>query len=658
MNSLFSSVENKKATKADIVEARFLHVDIDRLDAEEVLFSFDPAPTVVLFSGGGYHAYWRLAEASDDLVRVENINAEISKSVGGDKCHNIDRIMRLPGTVNIPNAKKRAAGRKPTLAYVVKAEWSLSYSLDDFPRGQGPEPTGPAATAATATTQDVLIVAIGLEDLPVAVSPFIRELIALGDHPEHPRDAVSPHFRTRSEAVFRTACELARAGCSETTIAGVLINPAFGISQSILEKKNPQRYALRQVRAALAAMSDGWPDCDRDGKPRATMRNAVVALRRLGLSFSHDEFRHRKMINGAELGEHQGEITDDTCAMLRAAIIEAFNFDPRAENVRDAVMQLCLGNTFHPIRQMIDALVWDKVPRVDGWMVTYLGAEDTLLNAAVGRITLIGAVRRIREPGVKFDTIPVLEGPQGSGKSTALQILAGPGNHSDNEILTLETKAQMEAMEGVWIYELSEMSGLSKSDVERMKAFASRSVDRARMSYAHFSQARGRQAIFIGTTNESKYLRDRTGNRRFLPVQTGSIDLDTLQRDRDQLWAEAAAREAEGENITLPADLWIAAATEQEERLEDDPWLEKLSAVNGKAFGEEARIFTVDLLEGVLGIPTERQHQGHGKRVAGLMRSFGWEHGKFKVEGKTLRGFRRPKPKEHVDDPEPMRPKF
>src|SRR5690606_19350054 len=101
---------------------------------------------------------------------------------------------------------------------------------------------------------------------------------------------------------------------------------------------------------------------------------------------------------------------------------------------------------------------------------------------------------------------------------------------------------------------------------------------------------------FIGTTNEHKYLKDRTGNRRFLPVKTGAIDLEALRRDRDQLWAEAAKLEAEGESVVLPQELWAVAAAEQEERLEDDPWQEKLATVRGKAVGEEVRVPTFHLL--------------------------------------------------------------
>ncbi|MBZ0161662.1 MAG: hypothetical protein K8H74_03005 [Notoacmeibacter sp.] len=650
VNALQPGSKNRKAGKADVSAALFAHVDVDDMGAEERLLEFSPPPTAIVFSGGGYHAYWRLEEPTADLVRVESINIAIAQIVGGDKCHNVDRIMRLPGTINIPNTKKQADGRMPALAKVIKADWSLSYKLEDLPHGSGPEPAGPKGAIAAAPT----LVPIDLDALPSTLSSFTRALIELGDDPERPRDSEAPRFRSRSEAVFRVACDLARADCSEDMIAGVLINPVFGISQSVLEKSRPQHYALRQARSALAAVSGGWADCDRNGRPRATMRNAMIALRRLELRFSHDLFRHRKFMEGNILDDHGGEISDDACAFLRGLIIDNFDFDPRAENVRDAVTQLCLEHTFHPIRQMLDSLSWDGVPRIDRWLTNYMGAQDTPLNQAIGAIMFIAAVRRVREPGSKFDTIVILEGRQGSGKSTALQILAGPGNHSDNEILTHDTKTQMEAMEGVWIYELSEISGLNKSEVERTKAFASRQFDKARMSYGRYSERRGRQTIFVGTTNEHKYLKDRTGNRRFLPVKTGVIDLEALRRDRDQLWAEAAQREAQGESIVLPQGLWEAAAVEQDERIEDDPWLEKLASVQGKAVGDEVRVYTGDLLADVLNIPVERQHNGHTKRLAGLMRNLDWEPGKFKVAGKTVRGFHRPKPEGHTDDNSPI----
>lgn len=646
VNQLSSATQNKKATKVDVSRALFIHVDIDHMAGEQRLRDFPLLPTVIIFSGGGFHGYWKLKVPQDDLARVESINMALARDVGGDNCHNIDRIMRLPGTINISNNKKAAVGRKPALTYVVESDWLRVYSLDDFSKVIGPDP----ASSKGMITQNAVVDLVDLAVLPKTVPLLTLTVIKEGDDPDRPRGSLNAHFPSRSEAEFYVSCALARAGCSEETIAGILINPVFEISNSILEKKNPTRYALRQAKKAHAAVTNGWPDAGPSGSPKPTLRNTLIAFRRLELSFSNDIFRHRKIVNGSELGEQAGEISDDACTMLRAIIMENFGFDPRTDNVRDAVNQLCLEHSFHPIRQYLDAIVWDGVPRIDCWLISYMGAFDTTLNQAIGRIMLLAAVRRVRVPGTKFDTIAIFEGRQGSGKSTALRILAGSNNHSDNEILTLDTKSQMEAMEGVWIYELSEMSGLNRSEVERMKAFASRDVDRARMAYGRFSEARARQAIFVGTTNESQYLKDRTGNRRFLPVKTGTIDLEALQRDRDQLWAEAAFYEASGESIDLPAELWELAAVEQEERLEDDPWLDNLAAVCGCAYGDEVRVFTNDLLASTLGIPSERQNGGHTKRLAAIMRSLGWEPAKFKISGKTVRGFRKSKSEDHIDD--------
>ncbi len=646
VNALHPDRRNVKAKKEHIAAARFLHVDVDDLDAREKVMAFEPRPTVTVFTGGGYQAFWRLAEPTTDLDRVERCNAAIAKALGGDNCHNIDRIMRIPGTINVPNAKKRAKGRVPVLAKIEEVDWDRAYSLDEF--AEAPiEEAGPKKAAPVNPTE---VRPVSLDALPARVPPAIRALLETGDDPERPRGSQGGRYPSRSEAVFHAACELVRAGCDDAVIAGVLINPALQISASVREKPNPARYALRQAAAARAVVADQFPDVDKFGRPRATMRNAVVAARRLGLRFAYNTFRHRKTMDGHLLEEHQGEISDDACMVIRGLIINEFGFDPKSEHVRDAVNLLCLEHPFHPVRDELNALAWDGVPRLDDWMVRYLGADDTPLNRAIGRIILIAAVRRVRQPGVKFDQIVVLEGPQGSGKSTAVQILAGPGNHSDQEIVTLEAKAQMEMLEGVWFYELGELDGLNKAEANKIKAFASRTVDRARMAYAHFAAARPRQSVFIGTTNDDKYLRDQTGNRRFWPVRTTTIDLEALRRDRDQLLAEAAHLEAEGASIELPTELWDAAAVEQAARLEDDPWIDALENLNGKAHVDEARLYTDDILAERLMIPQERRTQAHTKRLAAIMRKLGWAPAKFKIAGKTVRGYVRPKRPGHVDD--------
>jgi predicted P-loop ATPase len=281
---------------------------------------------------------------------------------------------------------------------------------------------------------------------------------------------------------------------------------------------------------------------------------------------------------------------------------------------------------------------------------------------------LIAGVRRVRSPGCKFDYILVLEGKQGVGKSSLLKILAGEDNFSDNEIIGLNKKEQQEAIQGIWIYELAELEGLHKSDVTKVKLFASKTMDMARPAYGRSRVDRPRRCIIVATTNEDTYLRDTTGNRRFWPVWINGvvpcgddkmlIDFEAVARDRDQLWAEAAAMEARGESLVIPEALWPDAAAAQAAREELDPWEDLLAGVlanlsrkerglgvSGKfefAGGNipEWRVSTEYLLTEVLDLPKERQHNTHTKRLASVMRALGWERpsepvriGRVKVRG-------------------------
>jgi len=201
----------------------------------------------------------------------------------------------------------------------------------------------------------------------------------------------------------------------------------------------------------------------------------------------------------------------------------------------------------------------------------------------------------------------------------------------------------MEAIEGVLLYEVSELEGLSKADTGKIKAFASRTVDRNRPAYARFRENHPRETIFIGTTNEGHYLTDQTGNRRFWPVRTAAIDIEALQKDRDQLWAEAAAKETQGASIVLPQELWSAAAQEQEERMVEDGWYDLLSEIRGDKYGGSFRVSSASILTATLGIPKERQTQAVARRVAGIMRRLGWEGPKQIRMGRlNARGYEKP----------------
>jgi hypothetical protein len=311
----------------------------------------------------------------------------------------------------------------------------------------------------------------------------------------------------------------------------------------------------------------------------ASLENAIKAIDNVGAECRYDVFHDRIIVRGHECGVRGDahENLENVTLKVRQAVLERFGFDPAPTFTLDALRLRCLDHIFDPVRDYLDGLRWDGVKRIDGWLVKYCRAKDTPLNRAVGRKMLIAAVRRVKEPGCKFDYIVVLEGDQGIGKSSVLKILAGEDNFSDNEILGLQKREQQEAIQGVWIYEVAELEGLGKSEVTKVKLFASKTYDSARPAYGRTRVDRPRRCIFVATTNENTYLRDTTGNRRFWPVSVGVIDLAAVKRDRDQLWAEAVAMEAGGEPLVIPERVWPDVAIQQEARMELDPWEDQLS---------------------------------------------------------------------------------
>jgi hypothetical protein len=404
--------------------------------------------------------------------------------------------------------------------------------------------------------------------------------------------------------------------------------------------------ALTAAPATDASQFIRFPDTDKAGKKLATCRNARVAINGLDIVCEHDTFHGKMLLGGHAIDQWAGELSDEAIQMLRVVIEQEFRFDPGLVQAHDAAVQECLQHAFDPVADYLDSLAWDGVPRVAGWLSTYLGAEDTRLNRAIGTLTLMAAVRRVRQPGCKFDQIVVLESPEGRGKSSAIEVLAGAENFSDQTILTLDDKAQQEAVQGIWLYEIADLSGMHRADVEKVKAFASRKVDRARPAYGRTRVDRPRRCIFIATTNDETYLKSQTGNRRFWPVRTGRIDLDSLRRDRDQLWAEANAMEGTGHPLSLPESFWEDARAVQDSRQEHDPWEDVLAAIKlDKTYqtltgGAEWRVSTASLLTGHLQIPADRQHGLTGKRLAYAMRKLGWDGPKVLwSDDKSFRGY-------------------
>jgi predicted P-loop ATPase len=333
--------------------------------------------------------------------------------------------------------------------------------------------------------------------------------------------------------------------------------------------------------------------------------------------------------------------------VLRTAVIERFEFDPGAPLSRAAVIRLCLDNSFNPILDYLTSLEWDGKPRLDTWLVRYVGAADEPLNRAFGRKVLIAAVRRVREPGTKFDQVLVLEGEEGIGKSTVPKILASPDYFCDEKIIGERNREVVELTTGVWIYELNELEGLGEQGEARVKALLSRTHGKARPAYGYVPVERGRTCIFFGTINGTKYLEGNTGNRRFWPVAATKIDLEGLARDRDQLWAEAFGAEARGETLVLDEGLWGVAAERAEERTAHDPWedavsvAENLPVVPGQVWrgvnerGEnEIRVRSEYIFATLLRLGPASANSSHWRRLAGVMKELGWNEPKnMKIDG-------------------------
>jgi predicted P-loop ATPase len=373
----------------------------------------------------------------------------------------------------------------------------------------------------------------------------------------------------------------------------------------------------------------GIDDFDKDdnGKVRAkSQKNIILALRLLGVRLSYDEFSDRILISGLARFTF---LNDPAIIRLWLQIDEQFKFLPPKDFFFDILLDLARSNTFHPVRDYLNGLEWDGVGRIDDWLIRYAGAKDTPYIRAVGRLMLTAAIRRVRQPGCKFDEMVVLEGPQGNLKSTLLKTIAVRDEwFSDDLPLSADSKKLIEQFRGRWIVEASELTGMRKTDHDHLKSMLSRTHDRSRLSYERVVTEMPRHNIIVGTTNDAKYFRDQTGNRRYWPVAVGDIKIDDLKQDIDQLWAEAAILEAKGESIRLDKSLWPEAAREQIERLEEEPWKDILDEVLGDM---EGKIRKRDVRE-IIGRPSGQFTTLDNKRLKYAMESLGWKDDKQRFD--------------------------
>ena len=311
-----------------------------------------------------------------------------------------------------------------------------------------------------------------------------------------------------------------------------------------------------------------------------TIDNIVIILEHdpsLVGRVAYNEMSHSVvLISGTPWHEVKGEAqwTDTDDANLRYYLERTYGISGK-DKIFDAVNVVANKHRYHPVRDYLDSCDWDGVPRVDELLIKYLGADDTPYTRAVTRKTLAGAVARIYNPGVKFDYMLVLRSAQqGIGKTSLVKLL-GRDWYSDS-FSTVQGKEAYEQLHGVWIMEVGELAGMRKAEAESIKLFISKQVDRFRPAYGRRTEEFKRQCIFIGTTNETQFLRDTTGNRRFWVVEAkntemspdfGELDDDLLK----QIWGEAIQIWRKGEKLYLSHELEEEARRIQSNYEVEDP---------------------------------------------------------------------------------------
>jgi predicted P-loop ATPase len=375
----------------------------------------------------------------------------------------------------------------------------------------------------------------------------------------------------------------------------------------------------------------------KDGTPKALLANACTALRSApeweGVlaynEFSFSVTTTRETCYGARAGS----IWNDHDDRLATEWMQRQGIHVSVEIAAHAVQTVAHENRFHPVRDYLNALEWDRAGRVSTWLNRYVGVESGDYASAVGKCWLISAVARVFEPGVKADCCLIFEGSQGIGKSTALEILGG--DWFTDEMADLGSKDAALQMKGAWIIELAELDSMNRSDVGRIKAFISRSVDRFRPPYGKRVIESRRECVFAGTVNDHEYLRDASGARRFWPVKCGEIDLEALRLDRDQLWAEAVALYRDRHPWWLQhSDLVQAASVEQEGRFDADPWL----SIIARWLSGRIDASVDDVMEHCLEKQRAQWTQSDKSRVGRCFKALGWE--RYKAGPRTGREWR------------------
>ena len=351
-----------------------------------------------------------------------------------------------------------------------------------------------------------------------------------------------------------------------------------------------------------------------------------------------DSFAQRKMVTKPVPGSNEatkgfkGRDLADSDAIDATTWFNRNGFPSASKGlIQDEMDAMCRRNVINPVKMYLEDVA-GKYPSddegsslLDIWAVEYLGVrpngdEHALYVVDVSRKWLISAVARALSPGCKADSVLILEGSQGLGKSTALRILAGDDWFGD-ALPPMASKDASDYIRGKWIIEMAELSNINKAEVEVVKAFVSRAEERFRPAYGRNEVTYPRACVFAGSTNKSDYLRDETGNRRFWPLRCGAIDLDGLTEHRDKIWAAAYHAYQAKEEWWLTGDAEAIARSEQDKRLSEDVWADEIR----KYCDGRTEVSVKEILADAMHITVDKVGRQEQNRATAALASLGFE---------------------------------